>query len=487
MTAKRLIAYNYMTMKSFSFCILLSVLAGACARPPATVPEVTPQLEERHLKALEDDADTVAITRHHRHLILVRSSGAILKIDPIGLDRLMAAQLTEKVRKGVISGDGRMLLSTQASPPGWIVFDLDTFREIARLTRPSEAEEVVAIGRDILVTRNGNRLTLTFYASDPQTREIDISENDFRACQVHDGRALILLRQAFMRLSPPDFRPERIPLPHAAAGDFLLHQGNLYYGSENRRLVKWSFLTGKTAWAVPLPRTLSLAPLKAGELIAVLPRDQHIHFFTPAGGHAWWSPLNGTRLFPPLLLEQNIAVFLYPPRNPEIRFFNWKKQTSESFKITKPLRDPPLAVGGRIFFLTESEGKNRVLTVANIRKIDIQIEPKFPRVSGKSLEFRLNAVNLIQPEFTLSLRRSDSKTPILETRVSRKQTPSVAWFARDPGNYLLEVEASSRDGLKVKASSRFRIADPTELTRAHVSAVQADCDADHVVAGDAKP
>ncbi|HDP94332.1 MAG TPA: hypothetical protein ENN40_03120 [Candidatus Aminicenantes bacterium] len=474
-------------MKVPSLLIVICILMGACARTPRTVPEITPQLEERPLKHTEADSEPAGITVYKNHLVVIRKSGTILKLDPLNLEKVMTAQLTDKIRPGIISGGGKLLLRTEESPLRWIILDLETFREINRITPASESEQVAAIGHNILVTQKQNKLVATTFDSDPKSREIEIPVADFRACRIHGDRVLILSRTELIQLQPPVFVAQRSKLPHPAAGDFLLRDEYLYYGGENRLLIKWAPRSRKPEWTAPLPRILKLAPINAGKLVAVLPQDQHIHFFTPGGGHTWWSSLNGTRLYPPLRLDENIAVFLYPHHAPEIRFFNWKKHTTASHKGANPLRDPPLAVGGRLFFLVESEGEVRLHTLTNRRGVEIEIKPEFPRVSGRSLEFRISPINLIRPEFNLSVRRRKSKTPVLNTKLLRTDPTITAWLPRDSGEYVLEVEAISKDGFKAKARKQFSVHDLAEFTRVHVSAIQAACHGDYVAGGDAKP
>ncbi|MBN1196968.1 MAG: hypothetical protein JXA62_06145 [Candidatus Aminicenantes bacterium] len=474
-------------MKALSLLIALCLFGGACMRSPDTVPEITPQLEERPVKGTEADSAPVGITTHRNHLVMVRESGAIVKIDPRNLERVMTAQVTENVRAGMISGGDKLLLRTKEPPLRWIIFNLETFREITRIIPSGETEQALAIGNNILVTHNQNKLTVTTLDSNPLRKEIEILPGDFRACRVHGDRVLILSRTELFELKPPGFVLQRSTLPHSAAGDFLLHDKFLYYGGENRLLVKWSPHSPNAEWTAPLPRILKVAPLEAGKFIAVLPEDQHIHFFTPGGGHAWWSPLSGTRLYPPLRLDENIVVFLYPHHAPEIRFFNWKKQTVITHKGATPLRDLPRAVKGHLFFLVESNGEIQLHTLANRRGVEISIEPEFPRVAGRSLEFRINPINLVRAEFNLSVRSRDSKTPVLTIALPRTDPITAAWLPRDPGEYILEVEAISKDGFKASTRKRFKVHDLAEFTRVHISAIQAECHGDRVAGGDTKP
>jgi len=474
-------------MKPYLLLFTLCAFVAACGRPIGTVPEITPQLQEVPIEKTTDSGDIAGIAPHKGNLVLVRTSGAILKLDSRNTERLMAAQVADTLRPGITYGEGRLLLRTRSEPSHWVVFNMDEFREITAIAPATESEQVVTLGRGILVTRHGDHLAAKTYDDEAAVWELDIPANEFRSCQVRDGRVSVLTRSELLHATPPFEKPQRMALPHPAAGDFLLRDGWFYYGSENRMLVKCSLRTGRAAWTAPLPRILKLAPLNAGDGIAVLPEDQHIHFFSLRGGRTWWSPLEGTRLFPPLSLKDNIAVFLYPPQAPVIRFFNWKKRTALTHKGANAPRDPPLAAGGKIFMIAESGGKTQLLTLTNRRTVDINIEPKFPRLVGRSLEFQLNGVNLIQPQFTLELRRWKSKETLLKTTLQKMERPTMAWFPSQPGEYLLEVDARSRDGYQVTAKKRFRVFDLAALTREYISAIQAACSGDQVAGGAPAP
>lgn len=458
-------------------------MVSACTRSHGTIPEITPHLDEQPLQDTADPDDPAGIAAHAGKLIRVSTSGSIRKLDPDHFKRLMTAQVTENLRPEIRSGDGALLLTTSAAPAEWIVFDMETFKEISRLPAADPAS-VAALSRGILVTREKDTLTVHSLGKGLEKRETAVSQQEFRSCGIADKRVVVLTRTELMQMEPPAYTPKKSLLPHPAAGGFLIHKGFLYYGSENRLLVKLSLRSAKAAWAAPLPRVLSQPPVAAGGLIAVLPRDQYIHFFTPGGGLAWWSPLEGTRLYPPLKLTDNIAVFLYPAEKPVVRFFNWKKREAITHGTTIPPSGSPLAVEGKIFYLARIKDKLQVHTLTNRRGIDIRVEPEFPRVTGRSLEFKFSPVNLIRPEITLSLLRGEEKNPVITETLPEMDNPAKAWLPGKPGNYTLKVEARSRDGCKVESRIQFRVHDLAELTRKNVSAIQAACQADRVAGGD---
>ena len=469
-------------MKYLTLAISTLILVSACARSPVTLPEITPDLKHETWLASEKTGALAGILSHDNHLFLIRTSGSILKIDPGSGNRVLTAQLPHPLRVGVIAGQGHALLRPTGSKD-WILLDLNTLKEKFRINSLSPGSEIVTVGKQYLVFRSKDSLGIRGFASDPFIAELPLKPDDFRSCGIIGKKIFILLRDELVEFTPPDGSPRHHLLPFPACGGFLMRNGAIYYGSEDRRLVKWSPGAKSATWSKKLPRKLLLPPLDAGNRIAIAPQDQHIHFFSDRGGTGWWAPLDSTRLFPPILMKDNIVVFMYPAVSPAIRFFNWKTRQSISHTLDSQPIFPPVVAGGAVFCVTAPKGKHQVERILNRRGLNIELEPDFPLLPEHSLEFRITPFNLIKPEFHLKLLRNGEAEPLWKETLPRMESPSRAWLPRSPGQYTLEVEGKSMDGFSVTVRKSFTILNAAALIRNTLSRIHQACHGDKVAVG----
>ena len=469
-------------MKHLALAVAILILVSACARSPMTLPEITPDLKHETWLGSEKTGALAGIISHDNHLILIRTSGTILKIDPGNGNRVLTAQLPHPLRVGVTAARGHAILKPTGSDD-WIVLDLNTLKEKSRITPASPGSKIVTVEKQFLVFRSKNNLEIRGFAAEPFSANLPFKPGDFRSCEIIGNKVLILLRDELVEFSPPHDSPRRLTLPFPASGGFLMRGEAIYYGSEDRQLVKWSPGSKSAKWTKKLPRKLLLPPLDAGNQIAIVPQDQHIHFFTDRGGTGWWAPLDSTRLFPPIRMKDNIVVFMYPAVSPSIRFFNWKSRQSISHTLNSQPVFPPVVAGGGVFCVTAPEGKHQVERILNRRGINIELEPDFPLLPEHSLEFTITPFNLIKPEFHLKLLRKGETEPLWVETLPPMESPKRAWLPRSPGQYTLEVEGKSMDGFSVKVRKSFTILDSEALVRSTLSRIHQRCHGDKVSGG----
>jgi hypothetical protein len=270
---------------------------------------------------------------------------------------------------------------------------------------------------------------------------------------------------------------ERIDLARPATSGFLLDGNVIYYGSEQRELVQFSLNSRKTSWALKLADVLKVTPKKIGEYVAIIPEDNNIYFFNKNGTLYWWEKLNSTWLLEPVVMKENVVVFLW---DKNIKFFNYKKKKVTTYPLNRKVKTNPVYSDDYIYVVTEdnvSEGReedegpypSHLSKIGNHYGVEIFTEPKYVKPKGKSVRFNLRPINLVEPKFEIKIVKNQpgNETPVFDKTISPNDKLNFIWIPAEAVEYrmIIKVTAGNKTGLTVEEI--FTPVDVQEILRDH--------------------
>ena len=272
-------------------------------------------------------------------------------------------------------------------------------------------KNIIGINENIIIHRNKNELIFFNYISRTVLKKTKTEGDEIFNCEFRDNNIFILSNSNFFIYNQPKNSIQDITLKNRATSKFLLENHNIYYGSKNREFIKLSINSNKVKWKFKIPKILKLKPRKAGKLITILPEDNNIYFFKKNGTMYWWEKLDSTRLLPPIVMKKNICVFLMPKSKPNIKFFNYEKKKVLSYKFQHQKRSNPIYINDYLYILSKEKKKphTSVIRMGNKYGIKVNIDPEFVKPTGKSIQFDLEPINLIKPEFDIKILNEAEK------------------------------------------------------------------------------
>ena len=372
----------------------------------------------------------------------------------------------------------------QKNSANFILFDIKKMAVI-KIPQKIKADKIISIDADheILGYLTGRRLVFRNYYSGEILSELTIengvnrrnenenkSENENErknegggdivfynsADTLIDGapKTLILTSRDLYVFDKRKNSIETIKLESKASSGFLPDDGVIYYGSENRELIKFSLTTRKILWQFKLADQLKIKPRKAGPYITITPEDHNLYFFNKRGTLYWWEKLDSTRLLPPVIMNENVSVFLW---NKTIKFFNYKNKTSYSYPFDKSVFSDALHIDEYLYVIADAGDDDQGQPLKAITKIGnnfgvvIQTDPQNIIPIGKSIKFNLEIFNLVNPELKISiLDTGDVK--VFEKTITYKEDPSFVWIPNRAMAYnlVVEINAENKKGLMIE-------------------------------------
>lgn len=276
---------------------------------------------------------------------------------------------------------------------------------------------------------------------------------------------------------------ETVKLEPQASSGFLADGGSIYYGSENRELVKYSLSSRKAQWRFKLADQLKIEPHKAGPYIVITPEDHNIYFFNKRGTLYWWEKLDSTRLLPPVIMKENVAVFLW---NKSIKFLNYKNKTSFSYPFDKSVFSGVLHIGEYLYVLAETGDEDQGLPLKAITKIGnnfgvvIQTDPQNIIPLGRSIKFNLERFNLVKPELKVKILNTENEN-VFDKTIAYKDDPSFVWIPNRAMGYKLVVEINAENKKGLMIEHPFEVIDVEKLLSQYYYRLQKNNNEDQVI------
>lgn len=472
-------------------------LTGFCSGSVKVIPEVSPALYNDVMGGPLNANTAGTIIAVDSNLVFFTSEGKIYRfnLEKKLLDFLV--DLAIPIEPEIIHQKDIVVLKEKNSTH-FIFFDLG---KMAVIETPQEidAEKIISIDAEhkIIGYVTGRRLVFANYAGGKILAELnleagggsDISDGDIIfynsvAAVIDDTPMLLVLTSRDLYVFNKTRNSiETIKLASKAASGFLFDNGDMYYGSQNRELVKFSLADRKVQWRFKLADQLKIEPRKAGPYIVITPEDQNIYFFNKRGTLYWWEKLDSTRLLPPVIMKENAAVFLW---NKTIKYFDYKHKSSYIYPLDKVVFSNALHIDGYLYVIAETGDQNQEQPLKAITKIGnnfgvvIQTDPQNIIPMGRSIKFNLERFNLIKPELKVNILDTENKS-VFEKKISYKDEPSFIWIPSQAMLYKLVVEINAENKKGLIIEHPFEVIDVEKLLLRYYYQLQKNSNEDPVM------
>lgn len=452
------------------FLIPILCFSWSCRQKIKLIPEITPHIIEESVYDLKNKETIGKIVEHDKKLIFVTLKGEIFRFDPEKkiLDFLVHFDLD--VDPDIFTQNNFIVFKQQDSD-NYNLFNLATMKLENKINRQN-IERIISVDNDLLVFKDKNKLVFFDYRKGETKKELEIERPATAAGEDNrlfnsesTGNTILILSNR--KLYSYDKRKNTIDareMKNKPTTGFLLDEGYIYFGSENRDLVKFSLKSKKTSWTFHLPVTLKFKPQKTGRHIIVTPEDNNIYFFDKKGTLHWWTGFDSPQVLPAVVMKKNVAVFLmnreYRWMNNHLRFFNYKDEEVVSFEFKYQLESNPVYLDNYIYILCkgEEEGIKYISRIGNKYDIELEIKPEKIKPLRKSIGFSVKPINLIDPEATFKILDS-SQNSVFTKNIAGDKDLSFIWIPEKTGDYKCTVEVNAENKKNLKAEEDFKVVD----------------------------
>ena len=478
-------------MKKYSLLLMILIIAGSSYSKLPVIPEISPNLSEIHVMDLtgKNLAKTLAVT--DSQLVFTDLEGQLFRWDPAANMVNQLIGLTGNIDPGIYC-QGDYLILKQLKTGKYSIYRLSELKEIAALDQVN-IQRVLGLDQEIVVYLVDNEIYIYNYRSRQLLKTLKIGKK--KDYQVYNsefsGNNLYLFSTRYLYIYDRTRDVvERIELARLASSGFLLEGNEIYYGSEQRELVKFSLKSRKTSWAFKLAEVLKAAPKKIGQYVAIIPGDNNIYFFNKNGTQYWWEKLNSTWLLEPVVMKENVVVFLW---DKNIKFFNYKKKQVSTYPLNRRVKTNPVYIDDYIYVVTEDKAGDsgeedegpypaHLSKIGNHYGIEILADPKYVKPMGKSVRFNLRPINLVEPQFKIKIVKNQpgNETPVFDKTISSNEKLNFIWIPAEAVEYrlIIEVTAKNKTGLTVEET--FSAVDIQEILRNHFYQLQTRSDSNRL-------
>lgn len=338
-----------------------------------------------------------------------------------------------------------------------LLFDLAELKVRAELPY-LRVSNILGVDRDCLVYQDGEHLVVNFWEKPAGMVTLNKPGEKYFNCYFTPERILISTRDNLFTFFKKKGEFQQTPLPVPAASPLFCDGENIYYGSSQRQLVKFSLTQKRLIWKMRLGRTLERQPFAFAGCIVANPADNNVLQVNWRGSVRWWLALKSTMRFDLVTMNDNLAAVLL---NREIKFIDLFHKKVTVFKSRGNPSSNPLALGHDLYFMLQ-EGKTcKLQRVGNHYGIDVAMDPAKVRWTGQSIRFFIQSRNLLMPTFNLLISDREGQT-VLSKSAEAAERMQLAWIPPQPGKYLLKVTAKGINR-KADAEMSFQVLDPRKI------------------------
>ncbi len=481
--------------KNIIYLLLFLVVPGivlfhSCKHKIKVIPEITSHLVEEKVQELKDKEFVGKIIKKQDKLIFISLKGEVSRFDPASNILDFLSNLNTPIEPHIFVGDPFILLKKKDSAR-FILFDSQEMRVASEFKlKAVKINQVVGLQEKLLIYKQKKEIIFYDTVSGSVISKIKLAQDDvIHSCEISGASILILTTSKLYTYSNPGGKPviasEELKAP--ASSGFLMDGEYLYYGSSNRKLVKMLARNCKIAWSYKLPKRLTLEPQKVGHYIAITPDDNNIYFFNQRGTLHWWEKFEAPRALPPVVMKDNIAVFLmnrvYRDMNNKIKFFNYKKKEVTNFELQYRIDSAPIYIDDSLFILGETKIDNKparyLVKLGNRYNADIEISPEYIKPLKKSIIFTIKPVNLIEPGVKVTIFDSEKKIQY-EKQIGKPGDLyyEFVWMPEKAGLYRLVVHLDAENKKGIEVEKTFRVEDIDSVVERYYYEVQLECPAE---------
>lgn len=468
------------------FTIIFSLVLLASCRKVRIVPEITGALYDENVLDLKGKELAGRIIKHGNEVLFITVDGQLFRWNPAEriINYLYNLNQTIDPQATFYNNNGLLILKikTAQSNSKYLLFHVEQMKEITQLTG-IDVQKVLALDQDVLVYKTPANQVVFYRYMDRKTLKVQEAANDtvFNA-RIQGGQIYLLTTSRLFIYNKAQNSLTGNKLKYFASSPFLMDGKWMFYGTENRELVKVS-LRNHVDWRYQIGDLLTSLPVKVGPYVVIIPRDNNIYFFNNNGTLYWWEKLNSTKLMAPVAMKENAVAFLWDNR---IKFFDYKKKRVVSFPLHEwvAVYSNPVSFGEYIYFVGREKLKegdenlglipNQWLSkIGNNYGVEVNADPKFIWPKGKSIKVTLDSFNMIEPEYHVKVFKVDNDGNTLpnglvfEKDISRKEKPTFVWVPKEARAYRMDIKIDAENRKGVIVQETFETLDIERILKTH--------------------
>lgn len=459
--------------------ILILNFVSACRQKIKFIPEITPHITEEIIFDLKDKEAVGKIIKSDAKLIFVTLKGEIFRFDPAKRILDFMVNFNIEVDPEIFHQDDFIVLKRR-DKNNYIIFNLTGMR-IEKKLDDIQLAKIIGVDDNLLIYRDKNELVFLDYKSGETKKKLEIGEKVNLFNSESTGSAFFILTDDILYIyKKKNDSIESLEMKIKPTSGFLIDEEYIYYGSRDRKLIKFSLKSRKIKWNFKLPTILKLKPQKIGNYILITPEDNNIYFFTTKGSLHWWTSLDSPRAIPAVIMKKNAAVFLmnreYRWMNNKIRFFNYKKKEVVSYEFKYQMESNPVYLDNYLYILCkdEEEEVKNISLIGNKYDVEVEIEPQSVKPLGKSITFKIKPINLIEPSAKIKIL-DESQNSIFTKEIGKGADLSFVYIPEKVGEYKCVVEVGSENKKDIKAEEDFKVVDIDSIVKEYYFELFKNC------------
>ena len=445
-----------MKIQSFFLLALLTVMGG-CGKPRlALIPEISPPLVQEEVFAWTGQAAGYDLFPCAEGIGWVDASGQIVTWNAEKKVAGKVFRLPFAVSDSPFRQGDFLVLKSQADDQ-LLVFDLVRMKMIFTL-KDLQVKQILGVDGDCLVYLDGENLAVYSRQNPAGIFRWPTAEKKFFNCHFFPDRILTLSSRQLFVFWKLNGKFQLLPLPLAAAGEFICQGEYIYYGSSRRQLVKYSLPKNKLVWKLKLGQNLERQPVISTRAIVVSPADNNIMQLNRHGSVRWWLALDSILQFKLVPMADHLAAFLM---NHEIKFIDPRRLKLTVFKINGRPAGLPLAYNHDLYFFLTAGKMQKLQRVGNQYGIELKLAPEKTKLLGIPITFSILTSNLLKPSLN-SVIRDEAGQIVLAKKFESANQASLVWIPVQAGIYRMQVSAAALNRNEKKEIS-FQVFDPQKI------------------------
>jgi hypothetical protein len=440
-------------MKIIRPLFLLGLLAGYSLLQPVSIPEISPPLIQEEVYSWVGPVAGNMLFPCAAGIGWVDPGGRIITWDPDKREAGQAVALPFAVAERPFRQGDFLTLRSQADDR-WLIFDLARM-ETVRVVNGTGARRVLGVDGRHWVYLDGGYLVVSHWPDPAVSYRQPVVEKEFFNCCFVGERILVMSRGHLFIFWKQSGRFERRPLPLPATGEFASVAQEIYYGSSQRLLVKYSLPKRSLAWKLRLGNDLIGRPLVRDGAIVLGTADNTILQVGARGSVRGWRLLDSILEQALVPMDGHLAAFLLDGR---VVFIRDRGLGTTAFTLQGRPAGVPLAYGGYLYFFLQDGGPaHKLQRLGNRYGIDIELTPGPAQWLGGTVTISFQTRNLIVPR-SRCLIRDDSGKTLLVKDFKTAGRGSLVWLPQRPGTYRVQVSAEALNR-REQAEASLRVFD----------------------------
>ena len=517
-------SHIFIIVQVFVAVALTALLNWSCGGKIKTVPVVTGAMKDDSILDLKEDERFIhTIIQNKSEIVFFNTNGKIYRLNPAERMVTFLYDLTFGIYPKIVH-QGDFVVFKKSTSNDYVIFDLQKMKVIKTILG-LDADRVICIDDEILGYKTGNRLVFLHYPTGKKVSRLNLESLDentektqsvegtvdkvsssekevfFNSADMEGGGDIVILSSCNLYIFNKKHNSVKpVKLEHPAVSGFLL-DGNLYYGSKNRELVKLNLDVDNSevnvGWRFKLADQIKIKPVKAGSYIVVTPADNNIYFFNSRGTLYWWEKLNSTRMLPPIAIKDNVVVLLW---DKTIKYFEYEKKSIITYPLNRYVFSNLLYIDEYIYMIaetdlgedtgrteaavTEEEEKvpKSILKVGNNYGVKINSNPEYIIPVGKSVKFYITKFNLLEPTLKIKIV-NPAGVEVFSEIYTHKQDSSFIWIPNKAAEYKMTVEINAENKKGLVFEETYNVIDLDAILNQYFYDVQKFSTEDRVARG----